>query len=85
MVLILPLIELLETIFDKTVVYFKTFYLYDKKIFLWLLKLNKLTFLISMGLTLKTISKTSRNPPYHKVRAKDSSFVELKHCKFKLQ
>lgn len=54
--------------------YFKTFYLYDEKIFLWLLMLNKLKFLISTGLTFKTISNTSRNPPYHKVRTLDSSF-----------
>ena len=54
--------------------YFETFYVLIKKKVYWLLMLNKLKFLISTGLTFKTISNTSRNPPYHKVRTLDSSF-----------
>ena len=36
--------------------------------------LNKLKFLINASLTFRNISKTSRDPPYHKERTMDKSF-----------
>ena len=49
-----------------------------KKIFHWLLMLNKHKFLISAVLTFRKIRNTSRDPPFYKVRTVDSSFQPSK-------